>query len=699
MLARGRLDCYDHFYVHVVFSGQSAVSAQEYYDFIEAHRIDERRCWQRGVLDDGQECQLRFTGSDWRGYLEAKIMVETWVRTRGGFRCKFRACFIKRAGKLSGTEPADDYSEGMVEVNGSYCPGEKSIAGTGCDEDTTGGRIRLFWSAALRPMTRQSRYESFVCLIPAELDECWRHDFNSDGSITLAFRTPNDELYIQMIDVIKTYINTSTNSYLFSEVEELPSKSVAETLAREEENGVDDLQVGTASNQTATSPPKDARKRQAYLTTDGRRKEKRRAKERDRRRLEREERDAEYEQRLADDPEFAASEARRKEERREKERERRRLKKKEAKDKKVTSFLFGKIFGPERWDEMLAQYKEKGLGGFMPVSNPLGSERKLLTTYPHGHYNLVDKEFFYRDEEDDEDHPDAVEGKVPRIDNAPFYDMFDQWYRHLRIHWTFLKDVKDKDISCRPPDKEQEHYPFIELTYHIDEYPSSSDNEAITSASVTRTAEEEQSKSDADVEDEDEDENVSLGASVDCKGEGQEYLNAEDWGASLDDSDAGEEEERELLLDDSDTSDGGEQEVLLTQERELSDESEEASEEKEGALLEETNDSLGESRESRVEGMAHVSAERASTGVSAAEDAEDLDDSSSQSHSGAIQGSGSCELGCNKDERGSTREGGKATSNTDISDLNDLKSWVNESTPPRKRACSRRVIHDSDSEA
>lgn len=432
----GRWDLSRFFYIHVAFSGPSATCGQEYYDFVGSNGVDGDPCWKRGVVGGGTECQLRYETNRRCEYEAARSLVHQWPPAGRSLLCEMKVSCITRLGdEEDGSEAGGGGEGGAPEGEGGAAP-------------ETGGWISVSWSACMSDSTRMQRYQLFLDIIPEEYAKDWRHDLTRrDGGILSRYSTVDDDAYLGMSKAIEAAMEET--NYLFSEMKTLPSDSVVSALAEHEGTDTDDeLQQGSG------------RKKQAYLTKKkGRKRDKRWDKEREERKKHREELKQDYERRLKEDPEFAAREERRKEEKRAKDREKRRKKKEKKERAEMTGFMFGKIFGPERWDEKMAEFQQKGLGDFMPVGDG------MLATYVDGRgLERVDREYLYRKEEKDEDHPDAREGKVPKYEEAPLYDEYDEWYNSLPIHRDFLAGT-DGSRNSKESDSEakQRYYPFIEL--------------------------------------------------------------------------------------------------------------------------------------------------------------------------------------------------------------------------------------------
>ena len=436
----GDWDVRQFFYVHVMFSGPTAACGQEYYDFVGTNIDDADLCWGRGVVGGGTQCQLRYQTGRRCDYEAARSLVHRWPPAGRSLLCEMNVSCIPRLGEEGGD--GDGARKGREE------PAE------------TGGWISVSWSACLSDSTRMQRYQLFLDIIPDEYAKDWRHDLaRRDGGILSKFSTEDDDAYLGMSAAIDACMEET--NYLFSEMKKLPSPSVASRceLDEDKEPGGDD--EGEDDDEGLDRGGGRKRRKQVYLTKKkkGRKRDKRWEEEEEERKRHREWLKQDYEQRLRDDPEFAAREDKRKEEEKARDREKRRKKKEKKERAPMVAFMFGKLFGPEKWDDKMAEFQEKGLGRFMPVG-----DGKLATYVKGGGLEMVDREYLYRKEEEDEDHPDAREGKVPNCDEAPLYDEYDDWYNRLPIHRDFLAgDDSSRNVKDGVPGPEQRYYPFIEL--------------------------------------------------------------------------------------------------------------------------------------------------------------------------------------------------------------------------------------------
>ena len=222
-------------------------------------------------------------------------------------------------------------------------------------------KIVVDWSTALSPFARETKYATFIGIIPDNLHKSWDHAFDGNGSIRSTFSTLVDDEYVEMMRIINNH--SRKNSYAFSNCQEYPSPSLKRTTSSPPRDASTRPTVGKGIS------PSNNNKRQTVLTNAGKRKHSHNMQEQWKR--EKEERarqrainNREYDNRLENDEEFAKEELERKERNKEKSRVRREeLKSKKERDAQTID-LFGKAFGP--WGELQREYKAKTGCPYMP---------------------------------------------------------------------------------------------------------------------------------------------------------------------------------------------------------------------------------------------------------------------------------------------------------------------------------------------
>jgi hypothetical protein len=221
-------------------------------------------------------------------------------------------------------------------------------------------KIVVLWSTALTPLSRQTKYDAFLRIVPDKYTDSWEHAFDSDGTIKSSFCTTDDRKFIDMRRIIRDH--ACNNTYAFSEYKELPSvsaaKLVSSTPVAASTAPTTEPKVGKATNKQQTVLVK-ARKRKPspYMQEHW----KREREERDRQRAAN---NREYNNRLDNDVEFAKEERERKARDREKSRARRQELKLKKEHEGEMIDLFGKAFGP--WGQLQREYKAKVGCPYMP---------------------------------------------------------------------------------------------------------------------------------------------------------------------------------------------------------------------------------------------------------------------------------------------------------------------------------------------
>ena len=163
----------------------------------------------------------------------------------------------------------------------------------------------MFWSTALTPLSRQTKYDAFLRIVPDKYTDLWEHAFDSDGTIKSSFCTTDDRKFIDMRRIVRDHARN--NTYAFSEYKELPSLSAAKLVSS----------TPVVASTEPTTEPKVGKatnnKQQTVLMKDSKRKPshymqeqwKREREERDRQRAAN---NREYNNRLDNDVDFAKQE-------------------------------------------------------------------------------------------------------------------------------------------------------------------------------------------------------------------------------------------------------------------------------------------------------------------------------------------------------------------------------------------------------
>jgi len=281
--------------------------------------------------------------------------------------------------------------------------------------------IRLRWSGALSPQARQTKYDAFMRSIPPSLAHLWNHEFEDDGAIVSIFSTRVTGEFFEMRRSVD--IHASKSSYAYSECTVTCPFATTSAFAREDEGGCLLNPKQTRKTQTVIANPKSAKPpRHLQEKWD---------KEKLERSAQREKNELEYYQRLEMDQEFAQLEEKRiVTEKLRKQALRDEAKQKKSRDAEVM-FLFGKIWGEERWEDLRQLYINKVGCKYMPVG-----EYKFFS----GSKVLEFCDMFHEAE--------WLGRSLPFIQGMPTKNdwRFRQWYRNLPIHPMFVSAESTQTI-------------------------------------------------------------------------------------------------------------------------------------------------------------------------------------------------------------------------------------------------------------
>ena len=205
-------------YIHVVFIAHTAVTHQRYYECVKYNKVDGNEKWERAVLENGKECQLRYGDDNIATYCAVEEQVKKW------------AC-------LSINQNSNDYVIRFVKhsIDGSTesMPIENGVGVSKLLEDKrvqdstlNGGKLVFLWTNALSVNTRVERSDQFVDDVPVEYVEHLSKylDTPDEGNIQLVFETSDDDTYLNMLDIIMT--NEKKRNYSYSSFDKFPSASV-----------------------------------------------------------------------------------------------------------------------------------------------------------------------------------------------------------------------------------------------------------------------------------------------------------------------------------------------------------------------------------------------------------------------------------------------------------------------------------------
>jgi hypothetical protein len=275
--------------------------------------------------------------------------------------------------------------------------------------------IEMRWSIALSAVVRQNKYDAFMRIIPSSLGHLWLHRFDESGAINSTFSTTDDAQFMEMRQAIDDF--TKVTTFAYTECVVRPSRSVCESFPH-----------ANSCDSPCSIDVARGRKTQTVLANNTKRKPSRQLQ--DKWQKEKQDRaewmarnECEYYQQLARDEDFVQREV----DRIEAEKSRKRRRREEANLKKrqdaEVQFLFGKIWGEERWEELRQMYQEKVGPSCMPIGN-----YKFFS----GSQVLEHKDMFHETEWLGKGFP-LVQGMPPNSDWR-----FRQWYRQLPIHPMFV---------------------------------------------------------------------------------------------------------------------------------------------------------------------------------------------------------------------------------------------------------------------
>ena len=344
----------------------------------------------------------------------------------------------------------------------------------------SGGEIEIEWTLAFSDRVRSSKYQDFFNMIPCKYSSSWQHNFRGDGSIVSSFSTTLDHDYNIMVQIVDDYAKATI--YPYSTITHRPNNKVPSVLYQ---------------NHASSSPPRSGRlikqtQPQLFPHAGKKRKPPRYSEkqmrewqsEKDNRRDAADAQRMAYKARMEMDPAFAAKEK----EWKKKKLERTNAIKVIQADRSKMNFLFGKVFGNERWGDKCNEYFHRTGSKLMPVGKGMffdGSHFFNSTT-------MLSKEDLY--EVVSETNKDLkckctncldlmLRGRCVRSGMAalreglPPYEDYDMWYRSLPLHVDFLNNVKDEEIHYRAPRSQQPDFPFIYVTWAIDAIDDPSSDE------------------------------------------------------------------------------------------------------------------------------------------------------------------------------------------------------------------------------
>lgn len=181
--------------------------------------------------------------------------------------------------------------------------------------------------------------------------------------------------------------------------------------------------------------------------------------------------DKEYDARMKEDPEFAEREKKRKLAAKEAKRVKREKKRKSAERTKI----FGHVFGTDDYQGKWRQYFDMFGSSYMPIGGG--------KFFNMDDCSIKDRDDFYEVGENGKMIAVKRRGIVCNFDHIfadaeklPKYDDYEWWYRTLPIHIGFITDEEKKDIYYMAPKEDQPNYPFVYISWMIDEEESSYDS-------------------------------------------------------------------------------------------------------------------------------------------------------------------------------------------------------------------------------
>ena len=337
----------------------------------------------------------------------------------------------------------------------------------------SGGEIVIEWSLAFSDRVRSSKYQHFLNIIPSKYHLCCQHNFRDDGSIALSFSTTQDHHYEEMVKIVDDY--SSSTIYPYSKVIHRPHKSdMSSDKTDTPPSSPNVTTVIPIKNQTqATLFPKTGRKRKPQYSAQQLRKWQT---ENDIRRASAVAQKEEYNSRIQTDPVFKANELQRKN---------KLLKKNQAvkaarADRDKMNYLFGKVFGKDRWGDKCNEYFHRIGSKFMPVGNGKFFDGSNF----FNNSTVLSKDDLYKvvSMTTNEDfHCKCMNcfdlglrgkciksGMAALREGLPPYEDYDMWYRSLPLHVDFMMKVRDEEIHYKAPRSQQPDFPFIYVTWAID---------------------------------------------------------------------------------------------------------------------------------------------------------------------------------------------------------------------------------------
>lgn len=326
--------------------------------------------------------------------------------------------------------------------------------------------ILVTWDDLYTDDNRGLRFQTFMSYLRDEtMWEYYFPDYAGDSYGAL-YTCSDSEMYLSEVAYLDRI--RANKTMLFSSMECRPSRHVTKPATA---NTVDAVQKANAPGEKRSK----SRKKQQQLTNKGGGKRKYSAAqlkkfdvERQKRREEGRINDAIYDRRMAEDEEFADREKRRKLA----EKERRQIVIKKKKAAVEHDEIFGMVFGDGNYEQKWREHR------FMFGTNYMSlGDGKFFNM---DDFSIKGKEDLYEYNDVGVRVPIKRSGILRDMDlifaegeTLPKYDDYDCWYRSLPIHIGFVTDEDRKDIYYMAPKEDQPNYPFVCISWMIDNEESS----------------------------------------------------------------------------------------------------------------------------------------------------------------------------------------------------------------------------------